>query len=125
MTDSSPSPSPSPSLALLADLGPKPLWADYIRQEGSTYVPDFEYAVVKSPSPALRMASNTLSARTADLIAKRVALRNNNEKDLTNHPWALLGVWSRHPQAGILIIMEWQPMMPKPTPVANRAAARS
>lgn len=105
-----------PSLALLADLGSKPIMLYHLQRKNSTYVETFKIPVDSLPS-SLRLPYNHLDIKATKAIALLVSRANGDEPDLTKHPWALLGVWGLSalaPQTpapeGAVVILEWQPV---------------
>ena len=100
----------------------------HLWKEGSTYIIKSDLPVNELPSPSTRMMYNRVDPLAAGIIASLVSHVNQYEQDLTNHPWALLGVWGRESPAppasapvGVVVILQWQPLrQSKVTSVVSR-----
>jgi hypothetical protein len=95
---------------MLASLGPKPTMLYHLHKEGSKYVIKCSIPVTQDYKPLVIPAPySKLDIEATKAIASLVSDANNNNPDLTKHPWALHSVWRLATLLGIAVILEWQP----------------
>jgi len=111
-------PSTPPSPALTAKLGPKPTMLYHLHKTGGRYVVGYKIPVAEGHRPSTAyIPYDQLDTQETKAIASLVADANDNNPDLTKHPWALYGVWKLSAPQGVVVILEWQPASSVPPTV--------
>ena len=88
--------------------------------QNGLYVVKYKIPVIEGYKPSTVLFSYyQLEVTATKAIESLVSDANGNDPDLTNHPWALHGVWKVPGSQSIAVILEWQPASAGPRTITT------
>jgi hypothetical protein len=87
----------------------------HLHKTGGRYVIKYKIPVAEGHTPFTTcIPYDQLDFEASKAIASLVSDANDNNLDLTKHPWALHSVWALSAPQGVVVILEWQPVSTMP-----------